>query len=105
LQVSLLVSCLLLLLPCSSLLLRMFEGLAKGYQGSLLPILSTNLTMYDAVKRLDHIAGAVLPTSTRKIQHCKVGRRGFGFGCRWVGGFRVLVGGLAGLGCAEMQHG
>lgn len=54
-----------------SLLLRMFEGLAKGYQGSLLPILSTNLTMYDAVRRLDHLTGAVLPTSTRKIQHCK----------------------------------
>jgi BioD-like phosphotransacetylase family protein len=51
----------------------MFEGLAKGYQGSLLPILSTNLTLYDAVRRLDHLTGAVLPTSTRKIQHCKVG--------------------------------
>jgi hypothetical protein len=51
---------------------RMFEGLAKGYQGSLLPVLSTNLTLYDAVRRLDHLMGAVLPTSTRKIQHCKV---------------------------------
>ncbi|KAF6251911.1 phosphate acetyltransferase [Scenedesmus sp. NREL 46B-D3] len=53
------------------LMSRMFEGLAKGYQGSLLPILSTNLTMYDAVRRLDRLTGAVLPTSTRKIQHCK----------------------------------
>lgn len=64
----------------------MFEGLAKGYQGSLLPILSTNLTMYDAVRRLDHLTGAVLPTSTRKIQHCKVRGRGCGccLGLRWV---------------------
>ncbi|KAF8061400.1 pta [Scenedesmus sp. PABB004] len=50
---------------------RMFEGLSKGYQGSLLPIMSTDLPIYEAVRRLDHLTGAVLPTSTRKIQHCK----------------------------------
>lgn len=53
--------------------MRMIEGLSKGYQGSLVPIISTNLTLYDAVTRLAHLTGAVLPTSARKIQHCKVG--------------------------------
>lgn len=52
---------------------RMFEGLSKGYQGSLVPIMSTDLPLFEAVRRIDRMTGAVLPTSTRKIQHCKVG--------------------------------
>eukprot|EP00878_Enallax_costatus_P009319 GHUV01009739.1.p1 GENE.GHUV01009739.1~~GHUV01009739.1.p1 ORF type:complete len:586 (+),score=159.89 GHUV01009739.1:322-2079(+) len=54
-----------------SIMSRMFEGLSKYYQGSLLPIMSTDLPLYEAVRRLDRVAGAVLPTSSRKIQHCK----------------------------------
>jgi BioD-like phosphotransacetylase family protein len=51
---------------------RIFDGIAKGYQGSLVPVLSTELSLFDAVRKLDHLQGAVLPTSTRKISHCKV---------------------------------
>lgn len=54
-------------------MMRMFEGLSKGYQGSLVPVLSTELSLFDAVRKLDHLQGSVLPTSTRKISHCKVG--------------------------------
>jgi BioD-like phosphotransacetylase family protein len=50
----------------------MFEGLAKGYSGSLIPVMATPLSLYEAVRRLDHLTGTVLPSSTRKIQHCKV---------------------------------
>lgn len=56
----------------SAIMTRMFEGLAKGYQGSLVPVLSTELSLFDAVRKLDHLQGSVLPTSSRKISHCKV---------------------------------
>lgn len=51
---------------------RMFEGLSKGYQGSLVAVLGAQETpLYEATRKLDRLTGAVLPTSTRKIQHCK----------------------------------
>jgi hypothetical protein len=51
---------------------RMFDGLSKGYQGSLVPVLSTEMSLFDTVRKLDHLQGSVLPTSSRKISHCKV---------------------------------
>jgi hypothetical protein len=55
-------------------LTRTFDGLSKGYKGSLVPVLSTEMSLFDAVRKLDHLQGSVLPTSSRKISHCKVGR-------------------------------
>jgi hypothetical protein len=57
---------------CSAVMLRTFDGLARGYKGSLVPVLSTELSLFDTVRKLDHLQGSVLPTSSRKISHCKV---------------------------------
>lgn len=62
-------------LSCSAIMPRMFEGLSKGYQGSLVPVMSTEQSLYDTVRKLDHLQGSVLPSSSRKISHCKVGMR------------------------------
>eukprot|EP00879_Flechtneria_rotunda_P022313 GHRR01023542.1.p1 GENE.GHRR01023542.1~~GHRR01023542.1.p1 ORF type:complete len:435 (+),score=146.59 GHRR01023542.1:558-1862(+) len=56
---------------CRAITSRMFEGVKQNYQGSLLPIMSTDLSATDAVIRLYKWGAAVLPTSARKIQHCK----------------------------------
>lgn len=61
------------LLSCSAFMARMFEGLSKGYHGSLVPVLSTEMSIFDTVRKLDHLQGSVLPSSSRKISHCKVG--------------------------------
>jgi hypothetical protein len=53
-------------------MLRTFDGLARGYKGSLVPVLSTEQSLFDTVRKLDHLQGSVLPTSSRKISHCKV---------------------------------
>jgi hypothetical protein len=58
---------------CRTVLTRTFDGLSKGYKGSLVPVLSTEMSLFDAVRKLDHLQGSVLPTSSRKISHCKVG--------------------------------
>lgn len=57
---------------CRTILTRTFDGLSKGYKGSLVPVLSTENSLFDAVRKLDHLQGSVLPTSSRKISHCKV---------------------------------
>lgn len=54
-----------------TVLTRTFDGLSKGYKGSLVPVLSTEMSLFDAVRKLDHLQGSVLPTSSRKISHCK----------------------------------
>lgn len=54
-----------------TILTRTFDGLSKGYKGSLVPVLSTESSLFDAVRKLDHLQGSVLPTSSRKISHCK----------------------------------
>lgn len=59
-------------MSCRAILTRTFEGLSKGYKGSLVPVLSTEYSLFDAVRKLDHLQGSVLPTSSRKISHCKV---------------------------------
>ncbi|KAG2432638.1 hypothetical protein HXX76_008978 [Chlamydomonas incerta] len=52
---------------------RIFAGLSSSglYKGSLLPVLTTDMPLRDAIKKLDNLDAAILPSSTRKISQCK----------------------------------
>ncbi|KXZ42484.1 hypothetical protein GPECTOR_142g705 [Gonium pectorale] len=51
-----------------------FAGLGQSglYKGALLPVLSTELPLREALVAMGHLDGSVLPSSTQKIARCKV---------------------------------
>ncbi|GLC39613.1 hypothetical protein PLESTB_001956600 [Pleodorina starrii] len=53
---------------------RIFAGLVSNglYRGSLLPVLSTDMPLREALAKMNSMNSAVLPTSTRKITQCKL---------------------------------
>lgn len=53
---------------------RIFAGLASSglYKGSLLPVLTTDMPLREALARLGRLDSAILPSSLRKIAQCKV---------------------------------
>lgn len=73
---------------------RIFGGLMRSglYRGSLLPVLSTDLPIREALARIGSLGAAILPSSTRKISQCKVGRGRLGRGA-------------AGWGAADLSRG
>ncbi|KAG2499811.1 hypothetical protein HYH03_002105 [Edaphochlamys debaryana] len=52
---------------------RIFAGLMQSglYKGSLLPVLSTDMPLREALARLGSLDAAILPSSQRKITQCK----------------------------------
>ncbi|GIL65714.1 hypothetical protein Vafri_19393 [Volvox africanus] len=52
---------------------RIFAGLVNSglYKGSLLPVLSTDMPLREALAKIGSLDSAVLPSSTRKITQCK----------------------------------
>jgi hypothetical protein len=40
-------------------------------QGALLPVMMTEHNLYDVVAKMDGLHGSILPTSAKKISHCK----------------------------------
>ncbi len=59
---------------------RIFAGLASSglYKGSLLPVLTTDMPLREALARLGRLDSAILPSSLRKIAQCKVRGQGKG---------------------------
>ncbi|GBF96450.1 ferredoxin-dependent glutamate synthase [Raphidocelis subcapitata] len=51
-----------------------FDGIKRSglYKGFIFPVLAVNKPMVDVLRTLDGMRGAILPSSARKIQECKM---------------------------------
>lgn len=58
---------------CRTTAQRIFDGIDRGglYKGSLLPVMTADMPLYDVIRVLDSMHASILPTSMRKITHCK----------------------------------